>query len=174
VPVLDIHEIIAGKLVALITRRTTRDLFDAHRIIAMPGLDWARIKLATLMIGASARKLDWRQASPEAIGCNGADLAAKLIACLPSRYFEAFGGQKAWIEKVTAECRRDLAPLFQFREGEMAFLNDILDEGVIDAGRLDATNEVRAAIEACPALRWKAQNVQAWEPGTAKLASGAH
>ena len=163
VPVLDIHEIIAGKLVALITRRTARDLFDAHRIIAMPGLDWAKIKLATLMIGASARNVDWRQASPEMIVCDGTDLAAKLIACLPSRHFEVFGGQRAWIETVTAECRRDLAPLFQFTEGEMAFLNGILDEGEIDAGQLDAANEVRAAFEACPALRWKAQNVKSWK-----------
>jgi hypothetical protein len=168
VPVLDIHEIVAGKLVALVTRRTARDLFDAHRIIAMPGLDWAKIKIATLMIGASARNVDWRQASAELIACDGADLAAKLIACLPTRYFDTFGGQKAWIEKVTTECRRDLAPLFQFSEDEMAFLNGVLDRGVIDASRLDATDEVRAAIEACPALRWKAQNVQAWKSGNAK------
>jgi predicted nucleotidyltransferase component of viral defense system len=46
VPVLDIHEIVAGKMVALITRRGARDLFDAHRIIGMPNLDWAKIKVA--------------------------------------------------------------------------------------------------------------------------------
>ena len=65
VPVLDIHEIVAGKMVALVTRRTARDLFDAHRIIAMPSLDWAKIKAATLMIGASAKSFDWRTASPD-------------------------------------------------------------------------------------------------------------
>ena len=65
VPVLDIHEIVAGKMVALVTRRAARDLFDAHRIIAMPSLDWAKIKAATLMIGASAKSFDWRTASPE-------------------------------------------------------------------------------------------------------------
>lgn len=167
VPVLDIHEIVAGKLVALATRRTARDLFDAHRIIAMPGLDWAKIKLATLMIGASARSVDWREASPEMIACDGTDLAAKLIACLPSRYFEAFGGQKAWIKTVTAECRRGLASLFRFTEDEMAFLDRVLDEGVIDASRLGVPEEVRSAIEACPALRWKAQNVKAWKTGDA-------
>ena len=57
-PVLDIHEIVAGKMVALVTRRTARDLFDAHRIVAMPDLDWAKIKVATLMIGASAKSFD--------------------------------------------------------------------------------------------------------------------
>jgi hypothetical protein len=55
VPVLDVHEIVAGKMVALITRHTARDLFDAYRIIAMPALDWAKIKVATLMIGATPR-----------------------------------------------------------------------------------------------------------------------
>jgi hypothetical protein len=30
VPVLDLHEIVAGKLVALIDRRAARDLFDAR------------------------------------------------------------------------------------------------------------------------------------------------
>src|SRR3546814_19887464 len=63
VPVLDIHEIVAGKLVALIARRTARDLFDAHRIIAMPDLDWSKVKLGTLLSGASARNFDWQTAS---------------------------------------------------------------------------------------------------------------
>ena len=136
----------------------------------MPGLDWAKIKLGTLMIGASARNVDWRQASPEMISCDGTDLAAKLIACLPSRYFEAVGGQKAWIETVTAQCRRGLAQLFQFTDGEMAFLDGALGKGVIDASRLGVAGEVRTAIEACPALRWKARNVKAWKTGSASPA----
>jgi len=76
VPVLDIHEIVAGKMVALMTRHAARDLFDAHRIIAMPDLDWTKIKAATLMIGASAKSFDWRMASPEAIGCEVGDTLA--------------------------------------------------------------------------------------------------
>jgi hypothetical protein len=42
------------------------------RIIAMPNLDWAKIKAATLMIGASARSFDWRTASPDAIDARSA------------------------------------------------------------------------------------------------------
>jgi len=167
VPVLDIHEIVAGKLVALIARRTARDLFDAHRIIAMPGLDWSKVKLGTLMIGASASKLDWRTASVDMIGCDGKDLTSKLITCLPGTYFDPYGGQKGWIDTVTAECRQGLEPLFQFGAGEMAFLTGVLEDGIIDAARLDAPKDVRAAIEACPALRWKAQNVKAWKNGDA-------
>ncbi len=170
VPVLDLHEIVAGKMVALVTRRTARDLFDAHRIIGMAHLDWAKIKIATLMIGASAKSFDWRTASPDVIGCEVGDITNKLIMCLHDRYFESFGGPEAWIRAVTAECRQGLASLFQFTEGETAFLQGVLDNGTIDASRLDAPTPVRAAIEVCPALRWKAQNVKAWKAGDRTLA----
>ncbi|TPJ24402.1 nucleotidyl transferase AbiEii/AbiGii toxin family protein [Mesorhizobium sp. B2-7-2] len=173
VPVLDIHEIIAGKMVALVTRRTARDLFDAHRIIAMPSLDWAKIKAATLMIGASAKSFDWRTASPATIGCEVGDITGKLTMCLHDRYFDAFGGPAAWIDKVTAECREKLALLFQFTVGERAFLDSILDRGEIGASPMDVPESVSAAIEACPALRWKAQNVKAWKSGDKSLAPRA-
>src|ERR1700732_5050427 len=171
VPVLDIHEIVAGKLVALVTRRAARDLFDARRIIAMPSLDWAKIKTATLMIGASAKSFDWRTASPEAIGCEVGDITGKLTMCLHDRYFDPFGGPAAWIDKVTAECREKLAPLFQLTAGKRAFLDAVLERGEIDASSLGVPEAVRAAIEASPALRWKAQNVKAWKSGDKSLAA---
>jgi predicted nucleotidyltransferase component of viral defense system len=173
VPVLDIHEIVAGKMVALVTRRAARDLFDAHRIIAMPDLDWAKIKAATLMIGASAKSFDWRTASPDDIGCEVGDITGKLTMCLHDRYFDRLGGPAAWIESVTAECREKLAPLFHFTVGERAFLDGVLDRGEIDASLLGVPGPVRVAIEASSALRWKAQNVKAWKSGDQSLAPRA-
>jgi Nucleotidyl transferase AbiEii toxin, Type IV TA system len=169
VPVLDIHEIVAGKMVALVTRRAARDLFDAHRIIAMPNLDWAKIKVATLMIGASAKSFDWRTASCDAIAGEVGDITGKLTMCLHDRYFDAFGPAN-WIETVTAECRDKLAPLFQLTARERAFLDAVLDQGEIDASSLDVPESVRVAIEACPALRWKVQNIRAWKAGDKSLA----
>ena len=170
VPVLDIHEIVAGKMVALVTRRAARDLFDAHRIIAMPDLDWAKIKVATLMIGASAKSFDWRTASCQAIECEVGDITGKLTMCLHDRYFNAFGGPANWIATLTAECRDKLAPLFQLTAGERAFLDAVLDQGEIDASSLDVPESVRVAIEACPALQWKVQNIRAWKAGDKSLA----
>jgi hypothetical protein len=170
VPVLDIHEIVAGKMVALVTRRTARDLFDAQRIIAMDSLDWTKIKTAALMIGASAKSFDWRTASPDAIGCEVSDITTKLVMCLPERYFEPFGGPEAWIETVTVECRQALVALFAFTEGESAFLRGVLDDGDVDAKSLDVPDSVCTAIETCPALRWKAQNVKAWKTCDKSLA----
>ena len=89
----------------------------------------------------------------------------KLTMCLHDRYFDAFGGPAAWIENVTAECREKLAPLFRLTAGERAFLDGVLDRGEIDVSALEAPENVRASIEASPALRWKAQNVKAWKSG---------
>lgn len=38
--VLDLHEIIAGKIVALFDRHAARDLFDVRRILSIEGLNW--------------------------------------------------------------------------------------------------------------------------------------
>jgi Nucleotidyl transferase AbiEii toxin, Type IV TA system len=122
VPVLDIHEIVAGKMVALVTRRAARDLFDAHRIIAMPDLDWTKIKAATLMIGASAESFDWRTASPDAIGCEVGDITGKLAMCLHDRYFDPFGGPAGWIETVTAECRGVFSDGIQIQQLQNRYL----------------------------------------------------
>ena len=135
----------------------------------MPDLDWAKIKAATLMIGASAKSFDWRTALPEAIGCEVGDITGKLTMCLHDRYFDRFGGPAAWIESVTAECREKLAPLFQLAPAERAFLDAVLDRGEIDVSSLCVPGPVRAAIEVCPALRWKAQNVKAWKSGDKSL-----
>ena len=90
--------------------------------------------------------------------------------CLPERYFELFGGPESLIETVTVECRQALATLFAFTEGESAFLRGVLDDGDVDAKSLEVPDSVRRAIETCPALRWKAQNVKAWKTGDKSLA----
>lgn len=67
--VLDLQEIVAGKFVALVDRHTARDLFDARRIMSIDGLDWSRIKVAMLAIGACSRR-DWRTMSADVSRCH--------------------------------------------------------------------------------------------------------
>jgi predicted nucleotidyltransferase component of viral defense system len=160
VPVLDLHEIVAGKLVALIDREAARDLFDARRILAIPGLDWSLIKAAVLAYGAAGRR-DWRQASVKDIHGDPRDLRQKLAICLPRQTFAAPGGVEAWIEESIALCRVGLAPLFDLTADEQAFLDGVLDRGEIDAAKLAAPDAVRERIAAMPMLAWKCQNIRA-------------
>ena len=66
---LDLHEIVAGKIVALFDRGAARDLFDVRRILAIEGLDRGWIKAAVPALGACNRR-DWRGVSNDAIGCD--------------------------------------------------------------------------------------------------------
>jgi predicted nucleotidyltransferase component of viral defense system len=159
IPILNLHEIIASKLVALVDRTAARDLFDARRILDIPDLDWARIKAAMLAYGASGRR-DWRRASIDDIVGDPRELRRKLAICLPLDAFAAEGGVEAWIEQTVAACRAGLAPLFDLSRDEAAFLDGLLDRGEIDASRLAVDPAVQARIATMPMLQWKAQNVR--------------
>ena len=55
--VLDLHEIVAGKIVTLFDRGAVCDLFDVRRILAIEGLDRGWIKAAVLALGACNRRV---------------------------------------------------------------------------------------------------------------------
>ncbi|MGC1304708.1 MAG: nucleotidyl transferase AbiEii/AbiGii toxin family protein [Caulobacteraceae bacterium] len=176
VPVLDLHEVVGGKLVALVDRGAARDLFDTRRILEASGLDWALVRLAFLAWGAANRR-DFRQASLDDIGGDPRELRQKLAICQPQNHFDQAGGVEAWIAESVALCRAGLAPLFERTAGEAAFLDQLLDDGVIDVSGLDAPEAVRARIARMPMLAWKAQNVRAHrakgrrEPAPIRLSS---
>jgi predicted nucleotidyltransferase component of viral defense system len=164
--VVDLHEIVAGKLVALIDRNAARDLFDARRILEMSGLDWRLIRAAVLAFGAS-RSVDWRQASVADIGGDPKELREKLAICLPQGTFKDAGGMRSWIDESVAICREKLGGLFELTDGERRFLDALIDRGEIDPSGLDAPPEVIERIARMPMLAWKAQNVAAHVAGKA-------
>ncbi|AQQ71701.1 Type I restriction-modification system methyltransferase subunit [Limihaloglobus sulfuriphilus] len=57
IPVVDIHELAAGKLAALFARHQARDLFDAHYILCNQNLDIKRLRTAFIVYGANILKL---------------------------------------------------------------------------------------------------------------------
>ena len=61
-PVLDFHELAAGKLAALLARHQARDLLDSHWILGMDNLQRERLRIAFVVYGAMNRK-DWRTVS---------------------------------------------------------------------------------------------------------------
>jgi hypothetical protein len=81
IPVIDIHELAAGKLAALLARRQARDLFDSHGILHMANLDQGRLRTAFVVYGPMNRK-DWRTVSTEDVNLDRAELARQLIPTL--------------------------------------------------------------------------------------------
>lgn len=157
--VLDLHEIVAGKLVALVDRHAARDLFDARRILSIDGLDWSRIKAAMLAMGASGRR-DWRTLSIDSIEGDPREFQQKLAICLPRKYFATRGEITTWIDETIALCRERFAFLFDLTANEQAFLDGALDRGEIDADLLDIAAEIRTRITNMPMLAWKTKHVR--------------
>lgn len=157
--VLDIHEVVAGKLVALLVRCAARDLFDARRILDMKDLDWSKVKTAMIGIGATGRA-DFRQVSVDSIVGDATNLKQKLAMCLPATTFADAGSATAWIEETVAICKAGVAPLIQFSPGEKAFLDGVVERGEIDTSGLTGDAELLARLGRMPMLKWKAQNVR--------------
>ncbi len=157
--VLDIHEIVAGKLVALFDRHAARDLFDARRILSIDGLDWSRIKAAVLALGASGRRY-WRTVSVDAVKGDPRELRQKLSICLPRDRFAGKGDVDTWIVETVALCRERFAFLCDLTDGERGFLDGVLERGQVNADLLDVAPEIRARIRDMPMLAWKCQHVR--------------
>lgn len=157
--VLDLHEIVAGKLVALIDRHAARDLFDARRILSIDGLDWKQIKAAVLAIGACGRR-DWRIMSVDSIKGDPREFRQKLAICLPRDRFAGKEDVEAWIEETVALCRERFGFLFDLTANEQEFLDSILDRGEVDAGLLDVALEIQTRIGSMPMLEWKCLHVR--------------
>jgi len=117
VPVLDIHELAAGKLAALFARKKARDLFDSHKILSMHDLDLQRLRIGFLVYGAMSRK-DWRTINIDDVKLDVSELEYQLIPTLrtqrigPRKEIREFG------EKLESECRNMLSALLPFTDNE--------------------------------------------------------
>jgi predicted nucleotidyltransferase component of viral defense system len=159
IPVLDIHELAAGKLAALLARRQARDLFDSHEILHLKNLDKDLLRIAFVVYGATNRK-DWRSVSVEDVNFDETDLTRQL---LPTLRISPSTSQKIGADygtRLVAECRQALSVVLPFNEAERAFLDLLLDRGEIDPTNLTADLILQKRIQEQPLLEWKALNVR--------------
>lgn len=155
IPVLDRHEVIAGKFVALIARSRSRDLFDARQVLELPNLNWNWIKAAVLAIGACNR-VDWRTMSFSGKHFDPKEARNKLTDLLPrhSRLTQ-MPDIESWIKESTELCGERAEYLLNYSEREREFLAGILDNASIDAKLLDVEPEVQQRIKDMPLLMLK-------------------
>lgn len=160
--VLDDHELAGGKLTALLARRTSRDLFDAHELLLRHPLDPEKLRLAFVVYGAM-NPHDWRRVRAEDIGPATRDLDAYLRPLLRGDVAGLKTDSKAgpkWEERLVEEVRTALSAVLPLRANELAFLDRLLDAGEIEAELLTGDAALSGIIRRHPALLWKAQNVR--------------
>ena len=154
-PILDIHEVAAGKLAALFARRASRDLFDAHQLLLRGGLDPQRLRIAFVVYGAMNRK-DWRTVSVDDIAFEPRELRNQLVPTLRSEAFGDATDPITWARSLDDECREALRVMLPLSEAELEFLDRLLDHGEIVPALLTTDPVLRERIAAQPMLAWKA------------------
>ena len=158
IPVRDIHELAAGKLAALLSRRRARDLFDCRQLLSLATLDPFRLRVAFVVYGAMNRR-DWRTVAAQDVALDPRELSSQLLPSLPA---SAAAGMNAdeYGRMLVEDCRRALSALLPFNEEERAFLDHLLDHGEIEGALLTADEDMQQRINAQPWLEWKARNVR--------------
>ena len=162
IPVLDLHELAAGKLAALLARGQARDLFDCHRIFNMDYLERDRLRIAFVVYGGMNRK-DWRTVSIEDVDFNPAELTRLLTPTLDARAIQEQGSPAEFGACLVRECREGLSMVLPFNDAERQFLDLLLDRGEIDSTILTADKALQKCIQQQPLLEWKALNVQQYK-----------
>lgn len=164
IPVLDDHELAAGKPAALLSRQASRDLFDAHQLLTVQKLDPAKLRLAFVLCGAMNRK-DWRTVRIDDVGVDASELEDQLAPLLSESSLGRITDRNAWAEKIIAECCTALSVVLPMDASQLKFLDRLLDAGEIDPSLLTDDADVRGRIVQHPALLWKALNVRQHKGG---------
>ncbi len=157
IPILDPHELSAGKLAALIDRKTGRDLFDAYHLLTKTNLDMPKLRLALIVYSAISRKADLRQLTPEAISVDITDLNNRLLPLLRKSELSSMGGHSKWAENLVQSCQKAFQHLLPLTENEHAFLDQLLEYGVIEPKLLSDDLHFIENVINHPAVRWAAQ-----------------
>jgi predicted nucleotidyltransferase component of viral defense system len=161
VPVLDLHELAAGKLAALFDRSAPRDLFDACHLLRDLMLDKSRLRLAFVVYGGVSRR-DWRTVSIKDIYISRTDVAQQLLPMLRSDLVPNSLDIDRWIDSLVSECRSLLAGILPLTDREVQFLTFLNDQGEIMPDLLTEELGMQAIIRDHPGLLWKAQNVRGY------------
>jgi len=175
VRVLDLHELAAGKLAALLARSASRDVFDAHALLVAPGLDTAKLRLGFVVYGGINRK-DWRTVSAADVTAETNEVQMELVPMLRADLAPAKRDVAAWAEKLVAECRERLSVVLPLGESELEFLRRLNDRGEIAPELLTSDPAMQVTVREHPGLKWKALNVrkhQGLAPAEDRATSGA-
>lgn len=101
IPLVDIHELAAGKFAALLARCASRDLYDAHQLFTACKFERERLRVAFVVYGAINRK-DWRTVTVDDVRATPAEVRSQLIPTLRRDALARVEATDAWVARLVA------------------------------------------------------------------------
>lgn len=154
--VLDIHELAAGKLNALLEREVSRDLFDSHQLLTQWSLNEEKLRLA-FTVYAAMRKQNWENILVDKVKFSVKDIRDKLIPVLKESESPGFqfSDVKIWATKLIDECKSHLSIVLPFKDNEIQFLEAVQKFGEIKPEYITQDDEMIWKIKHHPLLIWR-------------------
>ena len=163
-PVLDIHELAAGKLSALLSRKASRDLYDAHYLLTKTQIDTKKLRLA-FVIYISMTKLLPASISTKLIQYNETELQNRLLPVLRQNGLPRNKRDiKVWADKIMQELGEKFVSLLPLNNNEIEFISLIRRFGIIDPSIITTDPLLQEAISYHPAIQWAAKRNKASQP----------
>ncbi|MBS0655283.1 MAG: nucleotidyl transferase AbiEii/AbiGii toxin family protein [Verrucomicrobia bacterium] len=153
VRLMNIYEIIGGKVTALFARKAARDLFDVYQLCSLPGLERDKLRLASILYSSSST-VDLRSISLDNLSCNANEIKRLLIPLLKQDQ-----QMNKWTQEsnlILDKCKNwFLSHLFPLDKNEVEFLNHFHDQGIINPTFLTDDLDIIEKIHQLPGLKWK-------------------
>lgn len=155
IPVLDIHELAAGKLTALFSRQASRDLFDAHHLLNYCKLTSKKLRLA-FVVYLAMTDIEISNLKPDTINYHNAEIANRLLPVLCQKDLPRKSPSiKAWANKLLNELRDALSTILPLKTQEIEFIKTIQTSGEIKAELITNDQTLADKIYLHPAIQWK-------------------
>lgn len=160
IAVLDLHELAAGKLSALVDRSLGRDLFDAHCLFSTGCLNLEILRpIFVTYLGISNQK-DIRNLVLEQITIDFKELQNRLLPMLSRNRLSCVENKGIWTKEILIGVQKSLQALLPLRANEIAFLDALLDFGEIKPEIITNDLRLQENIKSHPALHWTIFNAQ--------------
>ncbi|MEM7174732.1 MAG: nucleotidyl transferase AbiEii/AbiGii toxin family protein [Chlamydiota bacterium] len=158
IPVLNLHELAAGKLTALFARHAARDLFDMHHLFTKVAIDQEQLRFGFILYLAMSSIKSPHDISSGDLLFNRDDFQKQLVPVL--RNVKSQNALQLWQTTKLEQCKRALSLLFPFNKQEKEFLKNLTEKGEVISSLLTNDLMMQAKIEKMPLLKWKASRVQ--------------
>lgn len=156
IQILDIHELAAGKLTALLERQTGRDFFDANELFKYAKVDISKLRVIFTIYSAMCSKKDMLSLTSDGITVDRRDLKNKLIPVMKNNFCEGFPSAKEWTTAIINNVRKGFENLLPYTPSEADFIRAVVN-GIGVKPELFIDNESLVdlnLIKKHPALLW--------------------
>jgi predicted nucleotidyltransferase component of viral defense system len=158
VRVLDLHELAAGKLCALLSRCKPRDLFDVAELLTEVGFNRKQLRLC-FTVYAAFNKLDFSTINGlEELKFSTGQFRQELMATLSSNVRK--NNPQEYLEQLLDRCHNGLSLILPFSTNEQKFLTYVNKHGQIRPALLTDNADLHRMIFNHPMLQWKVLKVR--------------